>query len=640
VQQSFEAGADGLSQVAVRFATGRTSPRCRVDVVVTEGTRRRAAGAIGCDRIDDNELASIRFAPLADSRGRRFTIAVSVATPVRDGVVGLWGGPPVAGLPPATIDGAAIEHAVELHTGYGDDRWAFDQLDTAFDRLAQYGPPWREPLPLGVLAIGALAVLVAATVARGRWALVLVVVFALLKGTVWSAVLPTFEGPDEPAHVAYAQFMAVEHSLPERGTNRFGLDNIYSEEMNESGAAFNVAASPPGDRPTFGDAAAAAVHDSLDEAGRRANGNGAAAGYSPFYYLGPAVLHGLPGTLDVRVGTMRLWSVALGAAAVALAFLIGRRLFDGSDAAGAALAIAVAAAPTFSQQTAIVNNDALVIVLGCACILVALELARPQASRRMALVAGLVGGAAIVAKPFGAAFLPALGVAWLIGRARERAIGSRAVGDAARAIGGLVATYGMWAAVTTLAGWPTASPYSDAASDEPATIGRYVLLYREARFAALRDRWIDHLWARLSWLDLDFPAWVRVVLTTVTVVVLVLLVVVAVRTLVGWVRRRVPGPRDVDDATAGLWVVVAIVASVLATLHVADFLQFRQLGRIELLQGRYALMAMPAIVVAPALIVRALSSPKIGAAVLAVLAAGLVVLNVVGLDLLVERFYL
>ena len=71
---------------------------------------------------------------------------------------------------------------------------------------------------------------------------------------------------------------------------------------------------------------------------------------------------------------------------------------------------------------------------------------------------------------------------------------------------------------------------------------------------------------------------------------------------------------------------------------IAGYLNYHRTGRNDLIQGRYALMLLPAIVALPALALRTLRPrisplvPTLGAA------AALVMLNVGGVALVVERF--
>ncbi len=69
----------------------------------------------------------------------------------------------------------------------------------------------------------AVAALLALVVVRGWRVLALLVVLAVAKGLLWAAIVPPLASPDEPAHVAYAQFMAEAHRIPKRDVYQLGV---------------------------------------------------------------------------------------------------------------------------------------------------------------------------------------------------------------------------------------------------------------------------------------------------------------------------------------------------------------------------------------------------------------------------------
>ena len=96
---------------------------------------------------------------------------------------------------------------------------------------------------------------------------------------------------------------------------------------------------------------------------------------------------------------------------------------------------------------------------GAACLLVALELARPERPRSRWLCA--LGGVALgitMFKSFGVIFAPVLLVAWLIGRKRTPRRNDRhSCSRSCRQALGLAATYGAWALFAAVFGFKGAS---------------------------------------------------------------------------------------------------------------------------------------------------------------------------------------
>lgn len=641
--QTFRARDDGLSQVMVRFATGDGVEGCRVRVRVHSSTSVVGERQAVCSDLVQAEIFAVTFPPITASDGDDFELEVQVSG-VGSSPMSLWGGPSLGTLPVARLDGDALELSAELHTAYGNDRFAWQQIGTALDRIAGYGPFWHEPVVVVPMAITALGCLVALVRRHRRLGIVLVVTFAVVKGVLWSTVLPPLEGPDEHAHFAYAQFMAEQHRIPRRDHDQFGIDRPYSEQLDRGmREVYHQWSQWPGNRADFSAAGRDQAHELMRGLSLDAGGAGAAAGYSPYYYAPAAALYWLaPTDLDQQLGAMRLWSVALGAIAAWLGVLIGRRLFPGSEAAAVAVGVAIAAQPMLSQQAAIVNNDALVVVAGFAGLLVALELAQPAAHRRLLVLGGLATGMAFATKPFGIAWAPVLAVAWLIGRWRTPSEQRRSwIGDGLRAGVGVAATYGLWIALSTVLDLPASAVQTFNPEPGPKTLRRFIALQTQDLLKPLRDRWIEQFWGSFGGLTLPLPKWVLSTITTVTVLSLLALVVWAVALCVRLGRRRlraVPG----DELSSVLHIALCTLSVVvtLSVLHVADFLQYRRNGRLELLQGRYALMVLPAVLALPALLVARIGGRSWAARAMVVIAAAVVALNVLSVSLMVERYYL
>lgn len=643
VQQAFTSRDDDLTQVMVRFAVGEGVTGCTVEAEVRTGRRVLGHRSARCDELDQAEPWTIGFDPVEDSAGLDLVLDVQLQG-TSSGPMSLWGGPSLGTLPPAKIDGQEIESSVELHTSYGDDALAVQQIPTALDRIDGYGPFWHHPVAVVLMVSVALGLVVVLARAPRRLGLALVISFAVVKGVLWSTVLPPLEGPDEHAHFAYAQFMGEQHRIPRRGENQLGIDRNYSEEL-EVGLrdVFHTTSQWPGNRADFSEAGRRRAADLLRGTSIDAGGDGAAAGYSPYYYAPAAALYlAAPNDLSDQVAVMRLWSVCLGAVGAWLSVLIGRRLFPRCEPAALALGVAVAAQPMLSQQTAIINNDALVVVAGFACLLVALDLAMPSAHRRLLLLGGLAAGIALATKPFGIAWAPVLAVAWLAGRLRTPVPERRPwLGDVARAAVGVAATYGLWVAIQVILHLPSSAVQTFNPDPGPKTIGRFWHLHTLDSYKALRDRWIEQFWGNFGGLTLPFPGWVLALLTAAAVLTLGGLVAwVAVRGM-ALVRTRGRG-MTASELTSDLHLALCALAVVitLAVLHAADFLQFRHNGRLELLQGRYALMVLPAALALPALLLRRLAPKLPAATVMAVIAAGVIALNALGLTMIVERYYL
>jgi hypothetical protein len=415
------------------------------------------------------------------------------------------------------------------------------------------------------------------------------------------------------------------------------------------------------DRPDYDDSGDGPAKGLLgDVTDRRGSQNGTAAGYSPAYYLVPAALERLPGTIDERLSYMRLWSVALGAATVWLSYRIGLRLFPHHHGAAVLLAVSVALQPMLAQQTAVLNNDAGLVAAGALCTLLALQLtdrrrvpewAGGEERRRVRSFpvpwwAGVAAGLAMLAKPTGVAWLAVLAVAWLVGRRRHGSWPSW-WREIAQAGAGLACTYGLWAVYARLGHYPGVG-YGTASTPERG-LGALLRETSRSHFFVLRANWVDEFWGSFSYLTVPLPRWVQPVLLLATLVGMVLFVAWAFRAVRDVAAlRATPGPwtgtpalrqpGGVDLAAHTTICVIAVAATVSGLLFLmAQY--FHQYGRFDLIQGRYALMILPALLALPSLFLRRLA-PRLSPAVpLAVMAAGLFALHVLSLAVVVDAFY-
>ena len=532
-----------------------------------------------------------------NSNGRQYQVELTLAQAGGDSVV-VWGGTdPSGSLPPAQFGGNTLPVSTEIHTDYGGGHHAWDQITIALRRLSQYRPWFQQPGVVVFFALAALALVVSLVVARGRLALLLLVLLAVSKGLVWAAVVPPLEAPDEPAHVAYSQFMAEAHRIPKRNTYQLGLPaaQFYSPQLTSLIAALHQESQPEGDRPDFTPGGDPHAVEAAGQQSPDANGDGAAAGYAPVYYAPAAILYALaPGPLLHQIEVMRWWSIALGACAGVLALLIGRRVFPRREGAAIALAVACVLQPELSQQTAVVNNDALAIAAGAACLLVALDLVRPAAARSRWLCA--LGGAALgitMFKSFGIVFAPVLFVGWFIGRRRTaRNDRPSLIREIAQTLVGLGVTYGAWAVFAALFGFQGASLSDLTPSDGPKTLHAYVLVLQRDWYHAVRANWIDQLWGDFSWVDTPLPQWVTNVLLVLTLAAIAVVLAWCIQVVVRFARGRLGSltSEDIDRWSHIAVCTLSIVATFVFFIGLG-YLNFHKTGRNDLIQGRYAVDA-------------------------------------------------
>lgn len=667
------------------------------DPVTTTGALV-AEDELDCTAVaDSTPMQVLEFAPRDDPAGTTFELVVERVDSASTPGVAIWAGEPDGDAYAAAVNERATEVSADVRPLYDPQpRW-WDHLDVVTERMAAYGPAWGGAPGFAVvlLSVGVLAACATLAGRRPTAFLVLVALLALARGLVWSAAVPTFGGMDEPAHFSNVQFMAEERSLPGQADN----ENIYSERLFTAQDAVNVSSSAPGDRPDYSPEGEAEAIEDVAEATPLGGGGGPAAAYPPPYYVIAAVLYPLGGdSLFDQVTAARMASVLLGVAGAVLLVLLARRLFPERPGAQVAFALAGALHPMAAHQFAIVNNDAWVIVCGVGSLVVALELARRSRAPWLALLAGVVVGCALLGKPFGASVAVPMAVGWVIGKVRARERGRRVLaGEVGLVALGFVATYGAWRAIAALVDIPSQQV---PAGTSARSVREFVDAQTGPGWEAAKRMWADQLWGNFGWVRIPFPepvptliglGLVALVLGLVTWGVLVVVDALRARgttdagangtgsgavpdgtvpdgtgvdgtgpagaatpaasgatatatatatttaTTTAVAPRVLPGPLPLD---VRIGVLASLVVAIVVVLYAAAWVYYASTGANDLLQGRYALLAMPAVLALPGLLLerftRGRVSPLVANVLIAVAMGGLFLL---GLKRTLEYFY-
>jgi len=451
--------------------------------------------------------------------------------------------------------------------------------------------------------------------------MILVTALALVKGLVWSAVLPPWYGPDEASHYEYVQLLVENHWLPSgRDANAavdYPRDILCSGSRLDLGAYGAFAAEPPFGILTIPCTAAS-------PADRLASGPlNTASGYSPVYYASaiPFYLLAHSSSVEIRLDAVRMWSVLLGALAALFAYLAARWAFPDSPALSLAAAVLFTLQPMNSQATAIVNNDALLIALAAAFWWRFFRGVQKGVSlREWVLLGGLVG-LAYLAKPQGLFLASALPVLYIL--ERKRTPGRREIGRVSRiagAVAGPIVAAIVVAAVFTRIADNTATLIPTGSGTHG--LRQYFLVYMADHFERLYMVWITSFWGYFGWFQVDLPSVVYVVIA---------LAVAAGLTAAVWTAVK-PGPaRRVLVAAMFAFLVPA------ALIQLLEAVTFRSSGEL-ILQGRSFLMLLfPLLVVLMRGWQRLFPAGTSWAPAAAVLAA--LALNVVSVLAMVDGFY-
>ncbi|MBO3086713.1 DUF2142 domain-containing protein [Cellulomonas dongxiuzhuiae] len=613
---------DGLSRIDLVLATYMGSIDCTLVATLSDGDDVLGSSQTPCDDIPDNEAVPVLVLdPLADSDGRTYRLDLSLA--------------------PGSVVGPSLwesQTGVDaIVTRYGEAEPGAARLALVVDRMADYAGPWGTPVGL-VLLVLAAAGAVALLVLRPRWGLVAVVALVVVRGLLWATLVPPLQGMDEGAHFANAQFIAEEGRLPDWATedHRYGA---YSDSLEVASEGMHVSSHRPSDRPDFGPDAVEELRDTDTDAGVRSDGTGAAASYPPAYYGPAAAFYALaPDDTVSQVQAVRLWSVALGALAVVLAWAFAGEVFGGRRWPQAFLTGAVALQPMVAHQFAIVNNDAWVITAGFAALWLAARMVRSARAPWLMLAAGAAAGAGALGKPFAAIIVVPVAVGWLLGKVRYRVRDVRTlVVEPLLAAAGVALTYGVWLVASRLLGLNSSLGFPQSPDDGARDLVTYLATQYDPELGEARGLWIRQFWGDFGWVNTPLPNVVYDIVFGTYVVVAI--AVVAWTVLVVRERRR----RDEEARRLDALILLCLSAAVGAVLgmYVVEYLFFASSGRTDLLQGRYVLLITPALLALPVLLAerfrrRASTAPVASGILLAAVA----VLHVLSVAVVVRHYYL
>lgn len=196
----------------------------------------------------------------------------------------------------------------------------------------------------------------------------LVVLVAALHGAAWAVLTPAFQGPDEIAHFAYAEYVAKTGKPPSKASS-FSVpdaDTVAAIEALPWSVDGKPSWSPDADRDLE------RRLDRLDRDGVAASELGAAyqATNPPLYQYLVAIPYrladALGGTTLDRLLAVRLATVAIGTVGVLFVVLLLRELFPRRRWAWVAGGLAVALQPVLGFLIGTVNNDVPVLTAGAA----------------------------------------------------------------------------------------------------------------------------------------------------------------------------------------------------------------------------------------------------------------------------------
>ena len=589
---------------------------------------------------------------------------------------------------------------------YSDAGW-WGTLQRGLQRSQALGPWWVSTPALVIwfaaTAVSAVAAAVLA-VRRSRWTVALVGAFALFQALVWAAVIPIFNGMDEYQHVSYIQYLAT-HNGPDSGLTQ-GKAN-YSPQLVHAYEASNLFYAWGTDR--FDYSQISSLNSQLNQLPERALVRPQVTQYPPGYYLAGALVYKLsPHTGLSQYYDVRLLSVALAVVGALGMAYFARQLFPRRALVATLVSMSALAHPMMAHQSAIINNDILVISASIWALALATRALNAQRPLRWLAGAGVVTGIAM-AKPQGILIAAMVALALIVVAVRARSF-KLALKGGLLSGGGFIAVYIWWPIYRVIVGFGSviAAPRTQVnlvnaggglamgAVRQRGLGEQWQLFWNDQSaddYALFKARWIKQFFGNFGWLDVFYPTRIYHLLAQImTLFALVCLLWVAQRCVRLALNRLRPLAVKADDAAgvsgdvaatdtaqsseegavvakkhAGrqlgairnqtatwIWWCLALTVGYLVAINLLGFIYSIMAGHDDLLQGRYILPAVAGLYALPALLTQAAvqslqNNPwrpvrgawldKLVPAVALAVFAAVMALNLAGLGVIFERFY-
>jgi 4-amino-4-deoxy-L-arabinose transferase-like glycosyltransferase len=479
--------------------------------------------------------------------------------------------------------------------------------------------------------------------------LALLLTAVALFGVAWALVIPVQQAPDEGAHIAYAQTVAVRHDLPGSGPNSASTEERFSIATALGGELQGN----PTRKPVWSSSAFKRWHS---VSGRLSESDGGGpfrqAENPPLYYAFESLPYwAVGGHFFDRVYAMRLWSSLMLLVTTAGAWLLAGEVFGRNRVLQLGAAAVAGLQPMVTFISSGVNPDSMLFALWSISLWLGVRILRRGLTLRDGVALGLVVGFAVTEKATSWALVPAALLVVALAARRLRARGVPGVGVAVAVAATMLAfalPAGAWVATAAALHRPVANQEVDRngrKAPSPTSLqtlrefGSYVWQFYLPRLSSqtpffgqgpggiqLRDTWVNSGWAAFGWLEVRFPPWVYRVLEAFSVL-----------SIAGGIAAlgRAARYRRVDWAAVGFCVVAAL--GLLLLLHWAEY-TIVKLDNQAFLQGRYILPLIPlgglAVSGGISLLRRRWQSLAV-----ATLIAGLVILQLGSLAITVDRYF-
>jgi hypothetical protein len=305
---------------------------------------------------------------------------------------------------------------------------------------------------------------------RHRTFLACLFIFTLVRGILYSTIIPPWQAPDEPGHVEYAVLLAEKLWVLEPEDSSREVQQRILSSMRE----FDFWRFLGREKPT-------SIPGSFSQDPSLIRSGTQLGDESPLYYLIPALVSRLAGIQDIllQLYLLRWFSAVLISATVVVSYVSATELFPDDRFMRLAVAAFVIFLPMFAYMGSAANNDALSILLSSVLFWQLITIFKKGANwRSLATVVGLACLAMVAKKTalFAAPLLVFAACTYLWQRRTKIPFTIRRVAAGFFAISLLVLGVFLGWVTGDAAGWVERPPSSmNTRSDETARSGSYSL---------------------------------------------------------------------------------------------------------------------------------------------------------------------
>jgi Predicted membrane protein (DUF2142) len=443
---------------------------------------------------------------------------------------------------------------------------------------------------------------------------------AVLNAACWSIVMPPFQVPDEPDHVAYVK-QIVHGRLPSSSEDSYASDQETFVALNDLNY-YDVRQAPR--HHTISSRAQQTKLES-DLAGaetrrfRVGDAAGVAATQPPLYYVLEALPYSLASNIVSRLQLMRLLSALMAGVTALFTFLFVRETLPKVAWAWAIGGLAAALTPLLAQMSGAVNPDAMLFAVAAGVFYCLARAFRRGFTRKTAIAAGALVAVGLMTKLNFVGLLPGvlLGLVVLSVRA-ARVRGRSAYVSLAIACGIGLAPAALYAFVNAFSSHPLLGLTSGVINGAHPSLSElsYIWQLFLPRIAGMHSYfpglsttfqfWFRGYVGLFGWIDTTFPGWVYKFALGPAVAILAL----CLRELIA--QRAALRPR-----IAELIVLAAMAAGLMGMIGVISWGGFP--GKTaEFAEARYLLPLLPLFAVVIALAARGAGrrwGPTVGVAI-------------------------